>query len=470
MSCYDGSMAGRTARNRGRRAREKRRLVAACIAVVVLVFGAAFLAYLLLRGKEDPAASPAATGDSAETAVAADGSQTEQKPFTTYGEAQDVEEETPSAAEDATERDPEEEDAASGMADEAAVREKLQSMTLQEKVAQLFIITPEQLTGFRQVTQCGETTRAAFDRYPVGGLIYFPNNFESKEQTRQMLQAMYDYAAEQTGIPLFLAVDEEGGRVARVADSLEDIPQTPPMGELAHEGEEAVYEAALVIGNYLSGLGFNLDFAPDADVLTNPDNTVIGDRAFGADAETVAGMADAYRRGLAQSGVLGVYKHFPGHGGTAEDTHEGYAWLGKNTEELKETDLIPFRDGIEKDVPMIMVAHISLPQITGSELPASLSKEVVTDLLRNDMGYGGVVVTDALNMGAIAQHYSAAQSAVTALEAGCDILLMPSDFVQAYEAVLNAVENGTLPEERIDGSVYRILTLKHMSQDSLFDQ
>ena len=443
----------------GRRNREKKRLLLACAIIVCLVFGVAFAAYLLLfrtppvREKEEIITDGSAGKSRPETAL-----------FRTYEKASDL----LNTAEDREEPAAEEETAdESGQAEAAApedFREMLQTMSLEEKTAQLFVITPEQLTGYRQVTQCGEVTYRALDRYPVGGIIYFANNLESGEQTRQMLQAIQTYATDRTGLPLFLAVDEEGGRVAHVADSLEDLPKTAPMGEVARDGEEAVYEAALVIGNYLSGLGFNLNFAPDADVLTNPENTAIGDRSFGEDAETVTKMAGAFLRGLANNGITGVYKHFPGHGGTSGDTHEGYAYVNRTVDELKERELKPFLDGIEKNVPMMMVAHVSLPLVTGSDVPATLSKEVVTGLLRQELGYNGVVVTDALNMDAIAGHYSNAQAAVMALEAGCDILLMPSDFTGAYEAVLQAVANGTLTEERIDESVLRILTLKQLSR------
>lgn len=454
-------MNGRRNGKNNRRQREVRRLLLFSIAIVALVFGAAFLAYLLFL-RPQPAAQEAST---MVTDAGAGTATPETVPFRAYGEAEEGQSEEEGAS--AAGEDSSAESAASATEGESAedasvtaLKETISAMTPEEKVAQLFLITPEQLTGYQQVTQCGDATYRALDRYPVGGLIYFANNLESQDQTRQMLQAVQTYATEQLGTPLFLAVDEEGGRVARVADKLENIPKTAPMAELARDGEETVYEAALVIGNYLSGLGFNLDFAPVADVLTNPENTAIGDRSFGEDAETVATMADAYMRGLSASGVIGVYKHFPGHGGTTEDTHDGYAYVDKPLEELKKTELVPFRDGMEKNAGMIMVAHVSLPQVTGNDMPATLSKEVVTSLLREDMGFDGVVVTDALNMGAIANHYSAAQSAVMALEAGCDILLMPSDFVQAYEAVLQAVRDGSLSGERIDESVLRILTLK----------
>ena len=457
-------MAKRRGKKAGRRARRRRRLIAICAAVVCAIFGVSFLVYLLFLRPGEPA-TVRETQEETTQAGAGEGGM----PFATYGNLQEEDDagsgEARSAEEEAPEAETEQKDEAE-VTMLRDVQEKLASMTLEEKIAQLFIITPEQLTGYQQVTQCGEATYSAFRNRPVGGLIYFASNLETYDQTYQLVHAAKEYALETTGIPLFTAIDEEGGRVTRAALKLYDIPQTPPMAQVAQGGETAVREAGETIGEYLNRLGFNLDFAPDADVLTNPSNIAIGDRSFGSDPAEVARMADAFTKGLAAHGVIGCYKHFPGHGGTTADTHDGYAYVDKDLDALKETELVPFADGIAKDVPMIMVAHVSLPALTGSDIPATLSEEIVTGLLRNDLGYDGVVITDALGMGAVAGHYSARDSALMALQAGCDILLMPSDFESAYQAVLGAVQNGTVPEERIDASVTRILLLKQRLPDS----
>ena len=338
----------------------------------------------------------------------------------------------------------------------------LASMSLEEKVAQLFFITPEALTGFQTVTAAGETTKAALDRYPVGGLVYFAQNLVSPAQTKEMLSTVQEYMNDKQGFPIFLGVDEEGGRVLRIGSQKAfSVERVEAMGELAKQGDrQVIREAGNTIGAYLSDLGFNVDFAPDADVITNSENQVIGTRSFGTDPQTVADMAWAFCEGLHENQILASYKHFPGHGGTTEDSHSGYAFSYKTLEELREMELVPFQSGCEKGVDFIMVAHISLPNVTGSELPASLSNVLITDLLREEMGYQGIIITDALGMGAIAKHYNSAESALLALEAGCDMLLMPGNFSEAYSAVIQAVKDGRLTEERIEESVRRILLAK----------
>ena len=267
---------------------------------------------------------------------------------------------------------------------------------------------------------------------------------------------------ERLNLPAFLSVDEEGGRVARIGGSGRfDVPVIGSMSEIGESGDkDRAYRTGAEIGAYLSALGFNLDFAPIADVLSNPDNTVVKGRSFGSDPENVSALALSVANGLHDQGVLSVYKHFPGHGATAGDTHDGYAFTEKTIEELQSCELIPFRDGIRAGIPFIMVGHFSLPQVTGNSLPASLSPAVITGLLREEMGFDGIVITDALNMGAIAQQYSSAEAAILALKAGNDILLMPADFKSAYQGVLDAVARGELTTERIDESVRRILRIK----------
>ena len=187
---------------------------------------------------------------------------------------------------------------------------------------------------------------------------------------------------------------------------------------------------------------------------------MIGDRSFGSDPDVVADMAWAYREGLHEHGILACYKHFPGHGGTVEDSHTGYAYSYKTLEELREIELVPFQSGCEKGIDLIMVSHVSTPNITGSDLPATLSSELVTDLLRGEMGYQGIIITDSMNMGAVSEHYSPQDAAVMAVQAGCDMLLMSDFFELSYNAVLDAVMDGRIREEDIDVSVSRIIDAK----------
>lgn len=353
------------------------------------------------------------------------------------------------------------EDVNGGAAD-SDIEEMLGDMTLEEKVCQLFMVTPEALTGVGTVTQAGTATQEAVNAYPVGGVIYFSQNLQDPDQTRTMLENTQRYAMERTGIPIFLSVDEEGGQVARVGSNPAfGVEKIGNMSDVGSRGDmQEAYEIGSTIGTYLSDLGFNMDAAPDTDVLTNPENQVVKYRSFGSDPELVARMAAAELKGLNDQGIIGMYKHFPGHGGTTADSHEGYAYVDDTLEELKSGAFIPFQDGIDNGIQVIMVSHISCPNVTGDNTPATLSEMMITDILRGEMGFDGMVITDALNMGAITAQYSSSEAAVAALNAGADMLLMPEDFQSAYKGVLSAVESGTVSEERIDESVRRILEVK----------
>lgn len=343
------------------------------------------------------------------------------------------------------------------------IDEMLEGMTLGEKAAQLFVVQPEDLVdGVSCVIQAGDATRKGLETYPVGGIIYMEQNLQSEDQVKEMLRNVQQFSRERIGLPLLTCVDEEGGTVARVAGSGNfDVPDVGNMSEIGASGDtERARQAGETIGTYLSELGFNLDFAPDADVWSNPANEIVRYRSFGTDPKQVSEMSMAALDGLMSKGVTGVIKHFPGHGATEGDTHEGYAYTNKTWGELEICELIPFQTGIEQEVPMIMAGHISLPNVTGDETPASLSHEIVTKRLREQMGYDGVVVTDAMNMGAVAENYEPAEAAVKALQAGVDLILMPEDFRAAYQGVMDAVEDGTLSKKRIDQSLRRILRLK----------
>lgn len=333
----------------------------------------------------------------------------------------------------------------------------ISEMSLEDRVAGLFIVTPEALTGVDKAVKAGDGTKEALEKYPVGGLIYFKQNIQSKDQITEMLAnttAMSKY-------PIFLAVDEEGDSVARVADALklDKIDSAASLGETGNA--DNAYEAYKQVGTYLMEYGFNLNFAPVADVLTNPDNDAIGKRSFGSDADIVSSMVASSVKGLEETGVTACIKHFPGQGDADGDTHDGLATTDKTLEQLRETELKPFAAGAEAGAQMIMVGHIAVPSITGDNTPASLSKDVVTDILREEMGYNGVVITDALNMSAISEYYDSAQAAVMALKAGADMVLMPEDFEAAYEGVLAAVKDGTINEARINDSLARVYKIKY---------
>lgn len=345
---------------------------------------------------------------------------------------------------------------------EEFLREEVEALTLEEQVAQMFMITPEQLTGVGVVTAAGEMTRQAIEEYPVGGIVYFRQNLESPKQVKEMLANTQAYSEERIGVTMLCAIDEEGGQVTRIGGTNGfSVPQFPYMSELGAQGDvEAVRKTGEEIGSYLSEYGFQVDFAPDADVLTNLANQVVKYRSFGSDCNLVSQMALAQLEGLQSQGVIGVYKHFPGHGGTASDTHEGYAYTEATLERLKSNELVPFQAGIDAGVQMIMVGHISLPNVTGDTRPATFSSYLLEDLLREEMRFEGVIITDAMNMGAITGQYTPGQAAVEVIKAGVDMILMPEDFEAAYQGILDAVKNGELTQERIEESVYRIWKIK----------
>ena len=345
---------------------------------------------------------------------------------------------------------------------QADIENTINNMTLEEKVAQLFIITPEALTDYVDIAEAGEMTRDALNRYHVGGIIYFEKNILDYEQTKNMLENVQNYNSEFSDIPLFLCVDEEGGRIGRIANNPNfDIPRFPDMIDVGKsEDISKAYDVGYGIGSYLKELGFNVDFAPVADVLSNTENTIVQTRSFGSDARLVSDMARDVARGLNDNNIIASFKHFPGHGATLGDTHQGYSYTDKTLDELMQNELIPFKDAINNGADMIMIGHISVPNVTGDDVPSSLSEKVIGGILRTQLGFDGVVITDALNMTAVTSQYDSAQVAIMTINAGADLILMPSDFYAAYEGLIEAVKSQAVSEERINESLRRILKLK----------
>ena len=344
---------------------------------------------------------------------------------------------------------------------------QLESMTLEEKVGQLFMVTPGTLglpqikapmdaITQEQLTQMENAIREIFAKYPVGGIVQFAADLYSPEQITAY-NALLQKAAE---IPLFLGIDEEGGTVARLANhSAFDLPQYQSAGAVGASGNpEDALEMGQTIGAYLGEYGFNMDFAPVADVNTNPNNPVIGNRSFSSDCNVAGQMAKAMAEGLEEQGIVPVFKHFPGHGDTAQDSHEEVAYSHKTLEELQACEFIPFSGLTENQC--VMVGHIALPEVTGDMTPATLSSEIVTGLLREKLGFRGLILTDSMVMEAITDNYSSAEASLLALEAGCQIILQPADFPSAFAGVVEAVEAGTFPEEQLNTVVLQILRFK----------
>lgn len=339
---------------------------------------------------------------------------------------------------------------------EEAARMMLAQMTLTEKVYQLFVTTPEGLTDTKNVTEAGDNTKAALAVKPVGGLVYFKANIKSAEQIKDMVQHSQSYSK----IPLFICVDEEGGRVSR----LSDVGITDKLNPMEYYGEigstQLVKSIGQTLGHQIKSAGFNVDFAPVADVVTNPENTEIGNRSFSSDASIAAQMVAAMTEGLQSTGVISCLKHFPGHGSTESNSHKGISLTDRTLDELRQTEFLPFKAGIAAGADMVMISHMTATHITG-DVPCDLSRVIVTELLRGELGFNGIITTDSHQMGAITQYYSSGTAAVMAISAGCDMVLMPKSLTDAANAVIAAVNSGTLSEARINESVLRILTLKY---------
>ncbi len=341
---------------------------------------------------------------------------------------------------------------------EEMVESVIAPMPLEDRVAGLFIVRPEDITGVDTVITAGEGTQEALNKYAVGGLVYFSQNIKDKEQLTEMLSKTVSMSR----YPIFLAVDEEGGAVRRVGGSGIEVADVGDMADIGAGGDSmAAYNAGAEIASYLSELGFNLDFAPVADIVTDVSASAIGKRSFGGDPAAVGAMVGAAVAGIENMGISACLKHFPGIGAVTEDTHEGMAKLEKTVDDLRASEFIPFKEGIDAGVHCIMVSHVSAPNIVGSDTPCSLSEEVITNLLRGELGYDGIVITDAMNMAAITEYYGADEAAVMALKAGADMILMPEDFEMAYEGVLAAVQEGVITEDRIYESLKRIYRVKY---------
>lgn len=352
------------------------------------------------------------------------------------------------------------------------VEAQLSKMTLREKVGQMFFVRMETLDTTihwnayadlqeNPILEVNKTMRDVNSNYPVGGLILYAWNIENEAQLSTLISQIRSL----NGNPL-LCIDEEGGRVARIANNPNfNVKKYESMSAIGATGDARnAYECGNTIGTYLKHYGFDIDFAPVADVNTNPENIIIGARAFSDNPEVAAPMVTNYLQGLKDAGVTGCIKHFPGHGDTKTDTHFGYASTQKTWAEMMDCEMVTFKAGIQWGCQLIMTAHIGAPKVTGTDVPSTMSSVILQDKLRGELGYQNIVITDGMEMGAITQQYSSAEAAVGSIQAGVDIVLGPKNLVEAFDAVIAAVNNGTISEERINQSVRRILKLRMNKQ------
>lgn len=342
----------------------------------------------------------------------------------------------------------------SGSAEGSDIVEKtLADMSLRDKVCQMMFVRPESITGIDVVTAAGDTTKSALEQYPVGGIVYFAQNMESKDQVKEMIDNSQSYSK----VGLFISTDEEGGMVNRLMNTV-GTTYIDSMYNYKDEGTQKAHDNAYTIASDMAALGFNMDFAPVADVWSNPDNTVIGERAYSDDYSQAAELVDSAVKGFKDGGVMCTLKHFPGHGDTAEDSHYSSAYVRRTKDEIMADEMQPFTAGIDAGAEFVMVGHLIVPDI--DELPATLSYKITTEMLRNEMHFDGIAITDSMAMSSIADNYGVGESAVMSIKAGIDMLLDPTDIDTAIDAVVQAVESGDITEDRIDESVRRILTLK----------
>jgi len=403
-------------------------LIAICMTVLVI--------YTLRHSTTDPTVAEGITKDSAPTDASAAAEATASTEATEVSEATEATEPADPML--------------------YAAQQTLAGMTLEEKVYQLFFVTNRELTGEYYADVAGDATREALEAKPVGGIVFDSDNIFGREQLTAMIADTQSYS----GIPLLIGVEEEGG----YNSYLNRIGVTGYYSEMGVYGDgnesDRIYEIGSEIGAAITEIGFNIDLAPIADSLTNVYNNEIGRRAFSSDPEITAGLVKQMVRGLRDGGCMSCLKYFPGLSASNMDSRYGAAVSNQTMEDVQ-NNLLPFIEGIENGADMIMVSHLCLPNIVGENRPSDLSPQIVSELLREQLGYEGVVMTDSFQKGAISYNYNVGDAAVAAVQAGCDVIYMPDDLTAAAQAILNAVENGDLTEERINESVLRILLLKY---------
>ena len=330
---------------------------------------------------------------------------------------------------------------------------QIAKMTLSEKIGQMLLV------GFKGY-EINEELKRLIQNDHIGGVILFRNNVKNPDQLLALVNTIKETNSK-SKVPLFISVDEEGGRISRMPEELHKLPSNQIIGEI--NNKDFSFKIGELLAEELKAFGFNMNFAPVLDIFSNPKNTVISDRAFGANAEIVSNLGIQTMKGIRTGGIIPVVKHFPGHGDTLVDSHVGLPSVTYDLEHLKSFELVPFKAAIDNQADAVMIAHILMNTIDYKN-PASLSKIIITNILRKQMHFDGVVITDDMTMGAIEKNYQIGDAAVKSINAGSDIILVCHGYdneVNVMDALNAAVEDGTIPEYRVDESVYRILKLKN---------
>ena len=332
------------------------------------------------------------------------------------------------------------------------IQQKLDNMTLDEKIGQMITIG---IDGY----SVDDTAKQLITDKKVGGVILFKNNISYSNQLLQLINDIKGINSTNK-IPIFISVDQEGGRVNRLPSEIKSLPSNEIIGN--KNDNKLAYDIGKNIGYALGSFGFNMDFAPVLDVNSNPNNTVIGDRSFSNDKDKVASLGASEINGFKDSNIISVAKHFPGHGDTATDSHYALPIINKTLDELKSVEFVPFKKAIEEKVPAIMVSHILMPQIDANN-PASMSKTIITDILRKDLKFDGLIVTDDMTMGAVTNELDITTACINSINAGADLLLVCHGYdneINVINAIKDAVNNGIISIDTINSSVYKILSLK----------
>lgn len=332
------------------------------------------------------------------------------------------------------------------------IEEQIKEMSIEEKIGQMITVGIEGYT-------LDENARKLIEEHHVGGIIIFGKNVESPNQLLNLINSLKE-ANSKNRTPLFISVDEEGGRVSRMPKDIKKFPTNKRIGQMNNKALS--YKIGTILAEELNMFGFNMNFAPVLDINSNPKNPVIGDRAFGADLEIVRDLGIETMKGIQSGGIISVIKHFPGHGDTSVDSHIGLPTVEHDIERLNSLELVPFRDAIKDGADTVMVAHILLSKID-PDYPSSLSKTIITDILREQLGFNGVVISDDMTMGAIVENYELGNAAIKSINAGSDIVLVAHGFdnsLAVINSIKEAVTNEIISEERLNESVYRILSLK----------
>ncbi|MFT3985791.1 MAG: glycoside hydrolase family 3 N-terminal domain-containing protein [Lachnospiraceae bacterium] len=364
----------------------------------------------------------------------------------------------------------------------AKIKQMVADLSLEEKIGQLLLVDfrrweTAEASEASDLEEMNNEVASIIQEYHIGNIILFGENLRDTKKATELVYAMQEVAISSGNLPLLIGTDQEGGSVTRLGQGT-CMPGNMAIGST--NNPEYAYENGNIIGSELAAIGINCNFAPDADVNDNPDNPIINLRSFGDDPKKVAVMGNRMSDGLKNAGVIACVKHFPGHGNTSTDTHTGLAIVEKTSGEWEACEKLPFAAAIDNGIDMIMTAHIQYPQLDHTQinskldgkpiyLPATLSHQIITGVLRRELGYDGVVVTDALDMQAISDHFGESEAVIMALNAGADLMCNPTTMrkekdreklTAIYAAIENAVENGTLSMERINEAAYRVLLLK----------